>query len=208
MTVIGLVGLKGSGKDTVGRYLSQRYRFTDISFADSLKDCLSSIFHWDRFLLEGRTKRSREWREKVDPWWSAELGIPDFTPRMAMTEFGTDIMRKHFHNDIWVMGTKRKIQNTPSDIVVTDCRFPNELQMIRDMHGIIIRVNRGALPAWHNTALAALGGDEEAALLMSEQYGVHISEWALTDAPVDYIVHNNYDLAALYRRIDSIMASQ
>jgi hypothetical protein len=56
--------LIGSGKDTVSDRLAQKHGFRKDSFAKSLKDAVSSMFNWDRDMLEGKTKESREWREK------------------------------------------------------------------------------------------------------------------------------------------------
>ena len=66
--IVGLVGLIGSGKGTVGDMLIEQ-GFVQASFAEPLKDATASIFNWDRELLAGVTDDSRAWREKVDPWW-------------------------------------------------------------------------------------------------------------------------------------------
>ena len=68
--IIGIAGFQGSGKDTIADYLQNIYGFKRDSFASTLKDAVSSVFGWDRELLEGRTKESRAWREQVDAWWS------------------------------------------------------------------------------------------------------------------------------------------
>ena len=64
--IIGICGFQGSGKDTVADYLVNTHDFRRISFAGTLKDAVSAIFGWDRELLEGRTRESREWREQID----------------------------------------------------------------------------------------------------------------------------------------------
>ena len=70
--VIGIVGLIGAGKDTVADYLVNFHGYKRESFANSLKDAVAQVFGWDRELLEGRTKQSREWRETRDEWWSKQ----------------------------------------------------------------------------------------------------------------------------------------
>jgi hypothetical protein len=201
MELIGLVGLKGSGKDTVGLYFEQQYGFSAISFADSLKDCVCAIFGWDRTMMEGRTPKSRLWREQNDPWWAEKLGLPFFSPRDAMTGFGTDVMRKHFHSEIWVYNTERKIKSTFGPVVVTDIRFPNELEMIRGLGGKIIRVERGEQPYWHETALRAINGDQEAIDTL-QQNKIHESEWRLINTPTDTVLHNNSSISSLYEECE------
>ena len=66
MKVIGVAGLIGGGKWSVADILVGEFGFEKLSFADSLKDMIASIFGWERRLLEGDTKESREWREQVD----------------------------------------------------------------------------------------------------------------------------------------------
>ena len=71
--LIGLVGLIGSGKDTVAERLVSHHGYVRDSFAKSLKDATASIFGWNREMVEGNTKESREWREQPDAFWSEHL---------------------------------------------------------------------------------------------------------------------------------------
>ena len=148
MIVIGICGFIGSGKDTLADYLVKEYDFLKISFGSTVKDVISSIFGWRRDLLEGDTEESRNFRNTVDEFWSKELNIPNFTPRMAMQKIATDLFREHFDDGIWVKIVKRKIMdNKHRNIVIPDCRFQNESKLITDCDGIIINVNR-ELPEW------------------------------------------------------------
>ena len=103
--VIGICGLISSGKDTIADYLIKEHNFHKISFADKLKDSVATMFSWDRELLDGKTIESREWREQVDSYWSAETGRT-ITPRLVLQEFGTECMRNGFYDGIWVSLTK------------------------------------------------------------------------------------------------------
>lgn len=209
MELIGLTGLAGSGKDTVGQYLNEKYGFNPISFADTLKDCLSLIFGWDRTKLEGRTPKDREWREQVDQWWAEKLNISHFTPRFAMTNFGTDTMRNHFHDQIWVLATERKIAESGANsrIVITDVRFPNEMTLVRSLGGSVYRIKRGNEPLWGDVALAAIEGDQNAVVALKEVFKVHESEWLLYGEKPDAVIYNNSDLGSLYEQCDSLLST-
>ena len=99
--IIGICGLIGSGKGTVSDYLVDEVNFEKISFADKLKDAVSTLFNWDREMLEGDTPISRQWREQIDTFWTEETGR-EITPRLVLQEFGTDCMRNGFYDGIWV----------------------------------------------------------------------------------------------------------
>jgi hypothetical protein len=209
MKTIGLMGLKGSGKDTVGQYFSDQYGYTPISFADSLKDCLASIFGWDRMMLEGRNPKSRAWREQVDIWWAERLNIPGFTPRFAMTHFGTDIMRNHFDDGIWILNTHRKIEQTLGPVMLTDVRFPNEYRLVQQLGGVTIRIERGKVFPWVDHARALLSRYEDLPPRheidsFNALYGVHESEWYLVNRVTDFTIGNNSNIPSLYRKCEDI----
>lgn len=211
--ILGITGFKDSGKDTTGNILVDNYDFEKFSFADSLKDVLSAIFGWDRDLLEGNTKESREWREQIDHWWAKELGIPEFTPRFAMQNIGTNVLREKFHDKIWISSLKNKIINSKSNkIVVTDIRFPNEAKLIRDLDGKLVSVSRGKKPDWYSIAhIANLGvdennktGDVTSAYNALDSLSIHPSEYSLVGLSTDYQVDNNSDLNSLKQQVDEI----
>jgi hypothetical protein len=203
MKLIALVGFKGSGKDTAGRFLVDNYGFQSFSFAESLKDSLASIFCWDRALLEGATAESREWRETVDPWWSDKLGIDDFTPRLAMQLVGTNVFRRHFNNDLWILNIERKLSLLADDskVVICDGRFPNELDLGRKYGGKIVRVKRGPEPEWIETARLANRRPNihyGAVARMENEFRVHESEWAWIGSPIDETIENDSSIDRLH----------
>ena len=180
--IIGICGFIGSGKDTIADYLVNLHGFRRESFANSLKDAVSQVFGWDRTMLEGRTKQAREWREQRDAWWSERLGM-DVTPRWILQYWGTDVLRKNFHDDIWIASLENKLRKTKDDIVISDCRFPNEIAAIKRAGGIVIRVVRGPEPPWFELAEIVNQGPTRNTrwrLTKTEldKYNVHASETA------------------------------
>ena len=75
MNTIGILGNIGSGKNTVAQYLATK-GCIPTSFAGPIKDLCTSVFGWDREMLEGETEESREFREGIDLYWSKKLNIP------------------------------------------------------------------------------------------------------------------------------------
>jgi len=202
--IIGVCGFIGSGKDTIADYLTNFHGFRRESFANSLKDAVAQVFGWDRTMLEGRTKMAREWREQVDPWWSERLNMPNLTPRWVLQYWGTEVCRKAFHDDIWIASLENKLRNSKDDIVISDCRFPNEIKSIKDAGGIVIRVVRGAEPDWYQVAEYANQGLE----MFQEKLktlGIHASETAWVGTKFDYTLDNNETIDDLYTQVQSVI---
>jgi hypothetical protein len=201
--IIGICGFIGSGKDTVADYLVNLHQFRRESFASSLKDAVSHIFGWDRQMLEGRTKHSREWREQSDQWWSSRLGM-NITPRWVLQYWGTEVARKAFHDDIWIASLENRLRNTEDDVVITDCRFLNEITALRRVGGKIIRTNRGPQPVWYNTAVAANRGENWAKQELKLQ-DIHESETSWVGTVFDFELDNNGTLDELYQQIETYL---
>jgi len=146
--IIGICGFQSSGKDTVGEFLVNNHGFKKLSFASVLKDVVSIMFGWSRTKLEGITQEDREWRETVDIWWSQNLKIPQLTPRFVLQYFGTELFRTHWNPDIWIIIIENQLTKLENEnIVITDCRFENEINLILKYKGKIIHVFRN-LPYW------------------------------------------------------------
>lgn len=202
--IIGITGFIGSGKDTVADYLVNFHEFRRESFASTLKDAVSSVFGWDRTLIEGRTKEAREWREQIDHWWAERLDMPTLTPRWVLQYWGTEVCRKSFHSDIWIASLENKIRNTKDNVVISDCRFPNEIESIRKAGGKIVWVKRGELPDWYETALLANQG-QNVAIQELKRLKVHASESSWVGTNFDSIIDNNGTIDDLYKQVKNLL---
>jgi len=151
MVIYAIHGLIGSGKDTLCNFILEKYKEDAIklSFASILKDIISIVFGWDREMLEGSTQESRIWREKRDEWWSNRLNMPNLTPRFILQNWGTDVIRNNFHEDIWIAALENKIRNCGKKVVViTDCRFLNEINFLKTLNAKFVYMKRGEEPEW------------------------------------------------------------
>lgn len=171
MAIIGVNGYSGSGKDTVGaiiQYLNfpnpvfgsieevcSRYKeYEELldeesgwevrKFAGKLKDIASHLTGIDIEDFEDqefkKTNLGREW------WTTCDEGYQPMTVRDFLQKLGTDALRNGLHDNVWVNALMADY--TPDEDgdlpnwVITDTRFPNEAEAIKDKEGIIIRVNR------------------------------------------------------------------
>lgn len=183
--IIGLVGFIGAGKGTVRDILVREHGYHGFAFADALKDAVATIFTWPRGLLEGDSNASRAFRERVDPWWSHKLGY-EVTPRLILQKMGTEACRHGIADNIWIAALEKRIHGY-DDVVVSDVRFPNEIDFVRSAGGIIVQVNRGNAPT------------------KEELSKMHISETAWNYVVPDYIIDNDGTLQELKDKIKLVL---
>ena len=181
--LLGICGLIGSGKDTVAEHLVKHHGFKHDSFAKCLKDAVSSMFNWDRKMLEGNTESSRHWREQPDKFWSEKMG-KEITPRWVLQYFGTEVMRGKMYDGIWVDSCIGRYKGKPT--VISDTRFVNEIKTIKAHGGKILLVKRNPIPSQQ----------------WMEVHGHHRSEWDWIGSDFDYTIENTGTKEDLYTKID------
>ena len=184
--LIGLVGLISSGKDTVAERLITHHGYKRDSFAKSLKDAVSSMFNWDRELLEGNTSESRAWREQPDKFWSEKMG-KEVTPRWVLQYFGTEVMRQGMYDAIWVDSVIGRYKGDKT--VISDTRFQNEIKTIKAHGGIVVLVKREEIPTREEM----------------QKQGIHQSEWDWVGSDFDYTIDNTSSLEGLDANIDQFI---
>jgi len=131
--LIGLAGKKQSGKSTVTSYLCEVFDFHEISWAYPLKEIIGrQLFGLDDDVLYGDSPK----REEIITQWG-------MSGRQILQKVGTDLFRQHFDENFWIkVGVKRIIVELAKkhNVVVSDCRFPNELDTIRQFGGTTCKI--------------------------------------------------------------------
>lgn len=203
--IVGLVGFIGSGKDTVAEHFIKA-GFERDSFAAPLKDAVAHIFNWPRDMLEGDTEKSRAFREMRDTWWSSKLEDKGFTPRWALQYIGTEVLRDGFNPNIWLHSLEnRYMAKGRKQTIVSDCRFKNEVGLIKTLGGYVVRVKRGPEPHWYETAQEAASGDTFAQHSLHDM-GVHQSEWDWVNTRTDFVVDNSSTKEDLAERVNEVVS--
>jgi len=141
MELICIVGNIGSGKSTAGNILKQ-YGYEEITFANPVKE-IGLILGFEHKELYG----SQEDKLKINEFWGV-------SGREFMQKFATNIMRNELHKHInmnmdgktiWVRLCEKKIIQMLKEnkkILISDGRFPDEINMIKQYNGTIIKLER------------------------------------------------------------------
>ena len=190
--IIGISGKAQSGKDTVCKmiaytvwyynysqrlepfgidhYKSHMYSiwgvdYWHVSFANKLKQCLSVILNTHTVDVF----ESNDFKKSEIDW----LGM---TVRELLQKFGTAI-RNEVCDDFWVKACLKDYEKG-DNWLISDVRFKSEAKGIKDLEGIIVRVNREGAGA-----------------------GNHISEIDLDDYSFDYVIDNNGSMEDLLFKV-------
>ena len=138
--LLGLAGPARSGKSTAADHLVRNHLLEHYAFADPLRSGLMEIFNLDPEDFEGAKKE-----QPVD--W---LGR---SPRELMQSMGTEWARQMVHPDVWVKLAEQNLnylENSLTSVVgfvVSDVRFENEAELIRERGGTILHIARPDAPA-------------------------------------------------------------
>ena len=172
--LIGLMGKAGAGKDTFANTLPSCTRF---AFAARIKQALMVMFDFSEQQLWGPDK------DKIDPRW----GI---SPREAMTKFGTELMQGWMGSDFWVRAFSYQLDNEKINspiVMLTDVRFPLEVEMIKRRGGYLVEIVRPNLDTTYRDPKTLN----------------HISEQLKVEA--DFVVINDKDLDHLHDEAQRIL---
>jgi len=177
------------GKDTFGVILKDALEgtYTIMAYADELKKKCMEDFDLSYEQLYGDFKEVPDKRYRKGPYFPDKKEY--WTPREILQFMGTDCYRK-IDNNFWVKSLIKRIKkDNLTNVIITDARFPNEIDIVKDLGAFHIRVLRDNTEEIH--------GKE------------HASEISLNNCTnIDFTVYNNKSIPDLYleakRIIDSI----
>ena len=181
MNLICIVGNIGSGKSTAGNIL-KKYGYEEITFANPVKE-IGLILGFEHKELYG----SQEDKLKINEFWGV-------SGREFMQKFATNVMRNELHKHInmnmdgktiWVRLCEKKIIQMLKEnkkILVSDGRFIDEINMIKQYNGTIIKLERNNLYDLN-----------------------HESESYISNIPYDTIINNNGTLDELEQSIKKVI---
>ena len=213
--LISVSGKKGSGKNLVAAIITDltcdQAPWEVKSFADKLKYITCSLIGCTREQLENREFKEKELGEE---WWywcifktsqrvsyldnkefdKSDLSVNLIKPtvRELLQEVGTDAMRNVIHPNIWVNGLFADY-NASSKWIISDTRFPNEIESIKKHNGLTIRINRDSF------------------LRTGKVFDTdnHESETALDDYQgFDYVIDNNGTIEELKEVVKDILIKE
>lgn len=146
--VIGLHGKMGAGKNECARRLAllSELSVVEVSFAWKLKQSFAALFDIPTPVLES-WKNDRDVTVTISrETWGATDAVTSQTVRSALQRYGTEAHRDIFGADFW-LDAALPYRDTPRDngyqdalYVVTDVRFPNEAQRVRELGGTVVEV--------------------------------------------------------------------
>lgn len=151
--LVGLMGYAGAGKDLAAEGLTRK-GWTRVAFADALKAVAHHV------------------------GWN---GRKDAHGRILLQRLGVAV-RDHVDPQAWVQAAERQIAKVEGDVVVTDVRFPNEVEFIRARHGVVVRVDRPGTGPLND----------------------HASEHAWTGVEPDFVLVNDGDAKAVQRKLHNL----
>ena len=150
------------------------------------------------------------------------------TPRFLMQYVGTNLFRNQLHPEIWVNSLMSEYkplhgyQTTDSKIniggisipipvldidkrvfpnwIITDMRFPNEMEAVKKRGGITIRVNRPC-------DICGGSGYHKMSCPVSKS-GEHLSETSLDKAEFDYVIENSGSIEELIEKVRKILVTE
>lgn len=186
ITLIGLVGPAGSGKDTAAQRLVEQHGFVAYALAEPIRTMLYALFS-EANIPSGQLFSPESKAQPIDALHGA-------TPRHLMQSLGTEWGRKLVGEDVWLTVAERHLGLLAGDepvadrIVITDVRFANEAAWVRRHGGTLVSLERPGAGLQGSTAS-------------------HSSEAHITEIDTHLALMNNGSIAALWDQVDGIASA-
>jgi hypothetical protein len=177
---------------------------------------------WDYFEAHTGSGRRIYARREDFPYDASHFSVQKMTPRLMLQLIGTECFREIIHPNTWInvlfnqykpiglyikditigLPDSGKDLSTYPNWIITDCRFPNELQAVKDRGGLTIRVNRvykdfiisdGSIVKHHE---------------IYDNTSLHSSETALDNAEFDYVIDNDGTISELIEAVREILIKE
>jgi hypothetical protein len=143
-------------------------------FAGKLKQIASILTGVDAHHFEDQEFKTR----KMGKEWGF------MTYREFLQRLGTEAIRTGIHPQAWVNAMFADFHSTMSHWLITDCRFKNEADAVKQHKGIVVRINNPSLPVQEN---------------------LHSSETDLDDYAFDYVIENDGTMDEFYEKIKAML---
>lgn len=169
-SIIGLAGQARVGKDTAAALILQQTRGYRYSFAEPIRQMLKALG------VDMSLPYWMENKEETIPW----LGV---SPRRLMQTLGTEWGREMISDRIWLQMAEHVLRQNGPGMVITDVRFDNEAEWVRENGGIVVHVRRGAAP----------------------KVEAHASEAGVRVVDGDFVVYNNGTIADLENELKEVL---
>jgi hypothetical protein len=156
--IVGVTGKKQCGKNTFARFVRETAQadkvvVREFSCAAKLKDTAADIFGIERHLFDGTDEEKNSstdlrWENVAPSLVETFGGAPEhefITVRELMQIYGTEAIRG-ISPCAWANALRRELVAFEGLGLVTDVRFPQEAELIRDIGGLLVRVYRDIPP--------------------------------------------------------------
>ena len=161
--ILGLHGFAQSGKDTMAGILIEKLGYRRIAFADILREALYRLDPVVGF-TNGELLTVTRVVDEIG-WEKAKVQYSEV--RRLLQVIGTEVGRDLIDENVWVNLAMKGV-GVNDKVVVTDVRYPNEIDAINKLNGVLIKIRRPDLGPVNN----------------------HVSDSGLPDEMFDFIIDN------------------
>ena len=171
--IIIIIGAKRSGKDTLAKYIADKYEYKIVKISEKLKKCLKILFDFSNEQLENDEK------DIIDERWG-------LSPRKIMQFFGTEILQNKIQEILPQCNKNFLINNFKNTIdknkkyIISDLRFLHEYNALLEYNPYVILIQRDNIKYYDN----------------------HISELEYTKIPYNIKILNNGSFTDLYDKFE------